>query len=173
MATLKEQVEKILATVAHPTLGKPITDLGMVGEVTTEEGHATVTVKNDGGAGHVREKLGHAIRVAVSAVAGVTLVEVKWDEAVPSRDIAAGDPMPSVRNVVLVMSGKGGVGKSTTATNLTMALHRMGLRVGLLDADIYGPSIPTMLGVSGRPVSLGGKTIEPLTRFGVKLMSIR
>jgi ATP-binding protein involved in chromosome partitioning len=80
--------------------------------------------------------------------------------------------MPSVRNVVLVMSGKGGVGKSTVATNLTLALHRQGLRVGLLDADIYGPSIPTMLGVTGRPVSVDGKTIEPLTRFGVKLMSI-
>ncbi len=80
--------------------------------------------------------------------------------------------MPGIANVVLVMSGKGGVGKSTTATNLALALSRMGHRVGLLDADIYGPSIPTMLGVSGRPVSLDGKSIEPLTRFGLKMMSI-
>jgi ATP-binding protein involved in chromosome partitioning len=77
-----------------------------------------------------------------------------------------------VKNIVLVMSGKGGVGKSSVATNLTMALSRAGFRTGLLDADIYGPSIPTMLGVAGRPVSLDGKTIEPLARFGVKLMSI-
>jgi ATP-binding protein involved in chromosome partitioning len=70
------------------------------------------------------------------------------------------------------MSGKGGVGKSTTATNLAMALSKRGFRTGLLDADIYGPSIPTMLGVSGRPVSTDGKTIEPLERFGIKLMSI-
>ena len=70
------------------------------------------------------------------------------------------------------MSGKGGVGKSTLATNLTMALARLGHRVGLLDADIYGPSIPTMLGATGRPVSLDGKNIEPIERFGVKLMSI-
>jgi ATP-binding protein involved in chromosome partitioning len=77
-----------------------------------------------------------------------------------------------VKNIILVMSGKGGVGKSTVATNLTMALYRAGYRVGLLDADIYGPSIPTMLGVAGRPVSMDGKTIEPLERFGVKLMSI-
>jgi ATP-binding protein involved in chromosome partitioning len=88
------------------------------------------------------------------------------------RKIRPDDPMPGVKNVVLVMSGKGGVGKSTTATNLAMALARAGYRVGLLDADIYGPSIPTMFGVSGRPVSLDGKTIEPLSRFGVKLMSI-
>jgi ATP-binding protein involved in chromosome partitioning len=80
--------------------------------------------------------------------------------------------MPGMKNVVLVMSGKGGVGKSTAATNLALALSRAGHRVGLLDADIYGPSIPTMLGVSGRPVSLDGKSIEPLTRFGIKIMSI-
>jgi ATP-binding protein involved in chromosome partitioning len=82
------------------------------------------------------------------------------------------DPLPGVKNIVLVMSGKGGVGKSSVATNLAMALSRGGYRVGLLDADIYGPSIPTMFGVAGRPVSLDGKRIEPLTRFGVKLMSI-
>ncbi len=95
----------------------------------------------------------------------------------PPRDVRAravgpDDPLPGVKNVVLVMSGKGGVGKSSVATNVAMALARTGYRVGLLDADIYGPSIPTMLGVSGRPVSLDGKRIEPLARFGVKLMSI-
>ena len=77
-----------------------------------------------------------------------------------------------MKNIILVMSGKGGVGKSTCATNLALALKRAGHRVGLLDADIYGPSIPTMLGVMGRPVSSDGKTIDPLERFGVKLMSI-
>ncbi len=80
--------------------------------------------------------------------------------------------MPGVKHIVLVMSGKGGVGKSTTATNLALALQRQGFRTGLLDADIYGPSIPTMLGVSGRPFSTDGKTIEPMERFGLKLMSI-
>ena len=88
------------------------------------------------------------------------------------RSIGPEDPIPNVKDVVLVMSGKGGVGKSTTATNLAMALSKRGYRVGLLDADIYGPSIPTMLGVSGRPVSSDGKTIEPLERFGIKMMSI-
>src|SRR5580693_3420930 len=92
--------------------------------------------------------------------------------ALRPRPLGVDDPMPGVKNIVLVMSGKGGVGKSSVATNVTMALARAGYRVGLLDADIYGPSIPTMLGVAGRPVSLDGKTIEPLARFGVKLMSI-
>ncbi|HEY6463778.1 MAG TPA: Mrp/NBP35 family ATP-binding protein [Polyangiaceae bacterium] len=88
------------------------------------------------------------------------------------RAVGPDDPLPQVKNIVLVMSGKGGVGKSSIACNLAMALGRAGWRVGLLDADIYGPSIPTMLGVSGRPVSADGKTIEPLARFGIKLMSI-
>jgi ATP-binding protein involved in chromosome partitioning len=99
-------------------------------------------------------------------------VDTKKEPIAKARTIGPDDPLPGVRNVVLVMSGKGGVGKSTVATNLTLALHRSGWRTGLLDADIYGPSIPTMLGVTGRPVSVDGKTIEPLSRFGVKLMSI-
>lgn len=89
-----------------------------------------------------------------------------------SRPASPEDPLTGVKHVVLVMSGKGGVGKSTTATNLAMALSKRGFRTGLLDADIYGPSIPTMLGVTGRPVSTDGKTIDPLERFGIKLMSI-
>lgn len=90
---------------------------------------------------------------------------------VPQREIGADDPVPGVKNVILVMSGKGGVGKSTVATNLSLALKTLGLKVGLLDADIYGPSIPTMLGINGQPMS-DGKRIQPLERFGVKLMSI-
>src|ERR1700685_3548052 len=92
--------------------------------------------------------------------------------ALRSRALSADDPLPGVKNIVLVMSGKGGVGKSSVAVNVAMALLRGGFRVGLLDADIYGPSIPTMLGASGRPISIDGKTIEPLERFGLKLMSI-
>jgi ATP-binding protein involved in chromosome partitioning len=89
----------------------------------------------------------------------------------PSREVAADDPVPAVKAVVLVMSGKGGVGKSTVASNLAVALKRMGARVGLLDADIYGPSVPTMFGVHGQPMTDGDK-IRPHERHGVKLMSI-
>src|SRR5690606_38039001 len=90
---------------------------------------------------------------------------------VSSRNPAPDDPVPGVKNVLLVMSGKGGVGKSTVATNLSLALARQGYRVGLLDADMYGPSIPTMLGITGQPLS-DGKKIQPLQRFGLKLMSL-
>ena len=81
-------------------------------------------------------------------------------------------PLPRIRNIVAVGSGKGGVGKSTTAVNLAVALADLGLRVGLLDADIYGPSIPTMLGLSGRPDSPDGKSIVPMQAHGIETMSI-
>ncbi|MFO0677865.1 MAG: Mrp/NBP35 family ATP-binding protein [Polyangiaceae bacterium] len=172
-----EILVQALSKVLHPTLGKPITDLGLVKSQSLFDKKVEVTV--DLGAlepadrtGSLRQTLGAEIRKAASALPDVDSVVVRWEEDVPSRAVAEGDPLPGVKNVVLVMSGKGGVGKSTTATNVAMALHRSGYRVGLLDADIYGPSIPTMLGVTGRPVSLDGKTIEPLERFGVKLMSI-
>ncbi|MBV6845459.1 iron-sulfur cluster carrier protein ApbC [Xanthomonas euvesicatoria pv. eucalypti] len=81
-------------------------------------------------------------------------------------------PHSRIRNVIAVGSGKGGVGKSTTAVNLALALHRLGARVGVLDADIYGPSVPAMLGLSGRPDSPDNKSIEPLRAFGIEAMSI-
>ena len=81
-------------------------------------------------------------------------------------------PHPRIRNVIAVGSGKGGVGKSTTAVNLAVALAKLGARVGLLDADIYGPSVPAMLGLSGRPESPDNKSIEPMRAFGVETMSI-
>ncbi|RMH94762.1 iron-sulfur cluster carrier protein ApbC [Lysobacter pythonis] len=87
----------------------------------------------------------------------------------PQRDLK---PHPGIRNVIAVGSGKGGVGKSTTAVNLAAALMREGLRVGVLDADIYGPSIPAMLGIEGKPDSPDGKTIEPMRGHGLEAMSI-
>jgi ATP-binding protein involved in chromosome partitioning len=81
-------------------------------------------------------------------------------------------PLPNVRNIIAVGSGKGGVGKSTTAVNLALALAAEGLAVGVLDADVYGPSVPMMLGLSGRPDSADGKTIEPMRAHGIEAMSI-
>ncbi|MRI52408.1 iron-sulfur cluster carrier protein ApbC [Methylobacterium sp. DB1607] len=85
---------------------------------------------------------------------------------------AQGNALPGVRHIVAVASGKGGVGKSTTACNLALALSAQGLRIGLLDADIYGPSVPKLLGLSGKPRVIEGKTLEPLQAYGLKAMSI-
>lgn len=160
----KEDVAQALnPLLPDPSVLKEVTVIG--------PGDVTVTLARLAPHGS-RESLGDKVREAVTKLEGVTSCAVRFSEEVRGRALGPDDPIPGVKNVVLVMSGKGGVGKSTTATNITMALHRAGFRVGLLDADIYGPSIPTMLGVTGRPVSLDGKLIEPLERFGVKLMSI-
>jgi ATP-binding protein involved in chromosome partitioning len=104
---------------------------------------------------------------------GVTGVEVRFRTQVVSHAVQRGvQLLPGVKNIVAVASGKGGVGKSTTAVNIALALAAEGARVGVLDADIYGPSQPTMLGVTGRPESSDGKTMEPLEGHGVQVMSI-
>jgi ATP-binding protein involved in chromosome partitioning len=149
-----------------------LASIEQVQDVAIDGDFVTITLRLTEDEPGAREKLGRAARDAALRVSGVKGAEVRWSTEVRGREIRPDDPLPGVRNIVLVMSGKGGVGKSTVATNLAMALARGGYRVGLLDADIYGPSIPTMMGVSGRPVSLDGKTIEPLSRFGIKLMSI-
>lgn len=161
-----------LSQVNDPELGRSLTDLGMVRDLTIGEGgDVKLTVVLTSHACPRKSNIGADVTAALTA-AGAKQVEILWDAKVTPREIGADDPVPSVANVILVMSGKGGVGKSTVAANLTMALHRAGSRVGLLDADIYGPSMPTMMGVAGRPVSTDGKLIEPLERFGVKIMSI-
>ncbi len=167
----REAVLEAVGKILDPTFDRPLGELGSVSEVETEGQRVRMRVRVHSPAAPVREALRARIDAALTPL-GVEATEVTWDVQVPTRSITSNDPLPDVRNVILVMSGKGGVGKSTVATNLALALERAGTRVGLLDADMYGPSIPTMLGIAGHPVSKDGKHIEPLQRFGVKLMSI-
>jgi ATP-binding protein involved in chromosome partitioning len=110
---------------------------------------------------------------ALSGVAGVQQVNVAWRTDIKAHAATRGQALlPGVRNVIAVASGKGGVGKSTTAVNLALALAAEGARVGMLDADIYGPSMPLMLGLSGKPDSPDGKTIDPPINFGLQMMSM-
>ncbi len=110
---------------------------------------------------------------AVKALPGVGQVDVTITTKIVAHAVQRGTQLlPGVKNIIAVASGKGGVGKSTTAVNLALALAAEGARVGILDADIYGPSQPTMLGVSGRPESQDGKTMEPMIGHGVQVMSI-
>lgn len=114
-----------------------------------------------------------AVIAAARTVAGVGNVSANVTMNIVSHAVQRGvQLLPQVKNIVAVASGKGGVGKSTTAANLALALAAEGARVGLLDADIYGPSIPMMMGVNGRPESEDGKTMEPLENHGVQVMSI-
>ena len=176
-----ESLKAALSLVRDPVQSKSLYELEIVRALAVLGGNVRVTlglhheVRSEPeapGDASFRSEVGARVRAELGKVEGVKGVEVLWNEELPTRTLGTDDPCPEVKNIILVMSGKGGVGKSTVATNLTMALHRAGYRVGLLDADIYGPSIPTMLGIGGRPMSADGKTIEPLERFGVKLMSI-
>lgn len=114
-----------------------------------------------------------ALIAAARSVPGVGNVSVQVASKVVSHAAQRGVPLlPNVKNIVAVASGKGGVGKSTTAVNLALALHSQGARVGLLDADIYGPSVPIMLGLSGKPKSVDGKSMEPMIGHGLQANSI-
>jgi ATP-binding protein involved in chromosome partitioning len=114
-----------------------------------------------------------ALAAAVQALDGVQQVSVRLETKIAAHSVQRGvQLLPGVKNIVAVASGKGGVGKSTTAVNLALALAAEGASVGLLDADIYGPSIPMMMGISGKPDSADGKTMEPLENYGVQVMSI-
>jgi len=110
---------------------------------------------------------------AVKTVAPAANVSVNVTTKITAHAVQRGvQLLPGVKNIVAVASGKGGVGKSTTAVNLALALAAEGARVGLLDADIYGPSIPMMMGISGKPESVDGQTMEPLENYGIQVMSI-
>jgi ATP-binding protein involved in chromosome partitioning len=170
-ALTREAVLEALAQVEDPAFRRPMLELGTLLDVVVEDRNVRASVRLSAPSDELQLTIRERIHAALEPL-GIDQVILGWDLQVPTRDVGQEDPIPNVRNVVLVMSGKGGVGKSTAAVNLTLALKRAGARVGLLDADIYGPSIPTMLGIQGFPSSEDGKTIEPLERFGVKLMSI-
>lgn len=169
MQEVSPSLRDALESVVVPGLDISLKALAVPLEATSDGAQLSVALSAPV-PGTARERLGEALRQA-GAQAGCTSVSIDWRPGVLARVVGDDDPVPECRNVVLVMSGKGGVGKSTVATNLALALTRLGARVGLLDADIYGPSIPTMLGTHGPPMS-DGKRIRPLERFGLKLMSM-
>jgi len=157
--------------VEDPIFQKPLGALGTLVDARLQDGRVWAKVRVSSPSEQVRETMRERVDAALKPL-GIAFVDLELEVNVPTREATSTDPIPDVRNVILVMSGKGGVGKSTVATNLALSLRRLGTRVGLLDADIYGPSLPTMMGIEGHPTSKDGKRIQPLQRFGVKLMSI-
>ncbi len=171
MSITREAALEALSKVVDPVVQKSLGELRAVKDVTVEGGVVKATVELLAPAGASGEALRQKLLEAAKA-AGASALDLTVIAAVRMRQLSGDDPCPEVKNVIPVMSGKGGVGKSTVAANIALSLHRAGARVGLLDADIYGPSIPTMLGIMGRPLSRDGKSIDALERFGMKIMSI-
>ncbi len=170
MTDLVDQVRAALATVQDPDLHKDLVTLNMIRDLTVSGGTATFRLVLTTGACPVKKELEDRCRSAATSVAGVSHADIKVEAEVP-KGLGNNELIPGVRHVVGVGSGKGGVGKSTVAANLACALAATGARVGLLDADIYGPSVPTMMGVCKEPFVTNKKMI-PLEAHGIKLISM-
>jgi ATP-binding protein involved in chromosome partitioning len=157
--------------VQEPELHKDLVTLNMVHDVVIDGGKVAFTVTLTTPACPLRGVIEKNARQAVMGVPGVEQVEVQFDSNVPSDGRSRGVMQMQVKNAVAVASGKGGVGKSTVSVNLAVALAQSGAKVGLLDADIYGPNVPTMMGVSALP-GMNGEKLIPALAYGVKIMSI-
>ena len=186
----ESQVLEALKGVVDPDRRQDIVAMGMVSGLVVKDGNVGFAIEVDPARGPALEPLRQTAEKAVDALPGVLSVTavLTAERAAPQQSASPAAPAgkhaaagqrsqqapvaPGVKHIVAVASGKGGVGKSTTAVNLALGLAAGGHRVGLLDADIYGPSQPRMMGISGRPTSQDGQVLEPMENYGVKVMSM-
>jgi ATP-binding protein involved in chromosome partitioning len=198
MATVKDDVLAALAKVASPQ-GAPLTGTDTLSDIVATDGKVFLSITVDAGAVKLWEPVRERAEAAIRAVPGVVSVMVALTAeragggaAAPARrpqvppgaarpQAAATTPAPAARaptgipgveSIIAVASGKGGVGKSTTAVNLALGLRDLGLKVGILDADIYGPSMPKLLAIREKPETIGGTRLKPIMRHGMPIMSI-
>jgi ATP-binding protein involved in chromosome partitioning len=196
MAVTEKQILDALSTIDDPDRGSDIVSLGMVSGIAIRDGNVAFSIEIEPERGQKLEPLRKAAEQVVDRLPGViSVTAVLTAQTGPRRGAPGqGSPIggarpaaraatrpadrpqrgavPGVGAIVAVASGKGGVGKSTVAANLALGLTANGLRVGVLDADIYGPSMPRMLGISGRPRSRDGKTLQPMENYGLRVMSM-
>jgi ATP-binding protein involved in chromosome partitioning len=167
-----QPLEQRLAAIIDPATGQALSAGGARIRVAESQGNVAVAITLGYPAAGWRDGLRDSVDESLAA-AGLALASFELNHRIDAHAPQGKlTPLPRVRNIIAVGSGKGGVGKSTTAVNLALALAAEGAKVGVLDADVYGPSIPTMLGLSGRPDSPDGKAIEPMRAHGIEAMSI-
>ena len=170
---LRSRLTEALSRIPDPHTGADLGAAGAVKGIGIDGDRVAVDIVLGYPAAGWHEALAAQVRAAALAVPGVAKATVEVRSRVAAHRVQKDlTPLPEVRNIIAIASGKGGVGKSTTAVNLALALQAEGASVGVLDADIYGPSIPKMLGISGRPDSPDGKSIEPKHGHGLQAMSI-
>lgn len=181
MTLIREKILDALRTVIDPVSGQDVVSASMVSGLVIRDTCVGFVLEVDPAAARTQEPLRAAAEAAVSALPGVSAVTVVLTaERPPSASApqpaspaapSKGEGLKSVRHIIAVASGKGGVGKSTVAANLALGLRAQGLSVGLLDADIYGPSVPKLMGLTGKPHS-DGSILYPMDAYGLKTMSI-
>jgi ATP-binding protein involved in chromosome partitioning len=173
MSITEAQVQSALKELIDPNTGKDFITTRSARNIRIDDADVSVDIELGYPA---KSQMDHLRRLAIAclrAIPGVGNVSVSMSQKIVSHTVQRGVKLlPGVKNIIAVASGKGGVGKSTTAVNLALALVAEGASVGLLDADIYGPSQPQMLGISGRPDSPDGKSLSPMMAYGVQAMSI-
>jgi ATP-binding protein involved in chromosome partitioning len=173
VAVSEEDIRAVLAQIQDPALKVDFVSAGMVSSVAVEGDRAVVGIELTTPACPSREIIARSIEAGVGKLPGIAGVDVRFTARVVGRPNHPSNPrLPGVKNIVAVAAGKGGVGKSTVSTNLAAALVRFGATVGILDADVYGPSIPQMMGAPERPPSMEGNRIIPAVHHGLLVVSI-
>jgi ATP-binding protein involved in chromosome partitioning len=174
----EEDIKNALKTVRFPGYSRDIVSFGLVKHIAAKDGAVSISIQLTGSTPQVAEEIKAESERAIKALPGVNLVHVEvkhqptTQAAGPASPWAQQNKVPGIRRIVAVASGKGGVGKSTMSVNLACALQHLGAQVGLLDCDIYGPSIPLMMGLKQKPTISDQEKMVPPSNHGVKLMSI-
>jgi len=173
MAIDKSQIETVLGGIVDPNMESDLVSSKAVKSIEQVGGNWKIVISLGYPAAGYFDELRQQIVAALAELDGIGEVEVEVSSQIKSHAVQQNlKPLPGIKNIIAVASGKGGVGKSTTAVNLALALQAEGARVGILDADIYGPSVPRMLGCRGQPESTDGKSLEPMIGHGIQSMSI-
>ncbi len=173
MALTEREVLAAMARVIDPELNIDLVRAGMVKDLRLDGANVKLKIELTTPACPLKGKIQADAEAALASVPGIGRFEIEWGAVVRAPPSTEAQPLlPGVKNVILVGAGKGGVGKSTVAVNLAAALARCGAKVGLLDADFYGPSIPMMTGIRRKPSSKDGKLLYPLEAHGMRVMSI-
>jgi len=168
----REQVEKVLSGIEDPNIRQDLVSAKVVKDIAIDGDSVSISLQFAYPAEGSKEELTNSIKTALSE-AGISNCKIDIASKIVSHSVQKGvSLLANVKNTIAVASGKGGVGKSTTSINLALALQAEGAKVGILDADIYGPSQPRMLGLQGKPDSVDGKKVEPKVSYGIQSMSI-
>lgn len=173
MSITPEAINQAVSTVVDDNLQMDYVSAKYLKDVQIDRNDVSLTIELGYPAKSLHEFIRNRVAAALRKIEGIGSVHVHIATKILTHEVQRGvRPLPGIKNIIAVSSGKGGVGKSTTTANLALALAAEGARVGILDADIYGPSQPSLMGISEKPVSSDGKNMDPIIQYGLQLMSI-